>query len=68
MLTRLLDSDAEGLRWRTAELIATLAQNNPTGQKAVLEAGLLPKLLLKVDSEQESELVRVKSLYAVSCT
>jgi hsp70-interacting protein len=67
ILPTLLESESEGLRWRTGELIAALTQNNPVSQLAILEAGLLPRLLRKIDSEHETELVRVKSLFAVSC-
>jgi len=67
ILPRLLDGKTSGIRWRTAALIATLTQNNPNGQREVLEAGLMPELLKKLDSDSESEQTRIKSLYAISC-
>lgn len=60
-------SSAHGsLRWRTAELIAELTQNNPYCQEKILEAKLLPVLSSLVDCDPH-ELVRIKALYALSC-
>jgi len=67
VLPLVLSSRHRGLRWRTAELIATLTQNNPYCQDAVVEARLLPLLIKLLDDASEDEQVRVKALYAVSC-
>ncbi|XP_069683764.1 hsp70-binding protein 1 [Periplaneta americana] len=61
-----LDSAHGSLRWRAAEIIAELTQNNPYCQERVLEAGLLPVLLSLVDIDPNPQ-VRVKALYALSC-
>jgi len=66
-LPLLLSSRHAELRWRSAELIATLTQNNPYCQNAVLEVKLLPLLVKLLDSALEDEQVRIKALYAVSC-
>lgn len=61
-----LDSAHGSLRWRAADIIADLTQNNPYCQERVLEAGLLPVLLSLVDVDPVQE-VRIKALYALSC-
>jgi hypothetical protein len=54
------------LRWRAAEIIAELTQNNPYCQERILEAGLLPVLLSLADVDHNQQ-VRIKALYALSC-
>lgn len=61
-----LDCSHSSIRWRTADIIAELAQNNPFCQEKMLEAELLPVLLSMVDADT-SEQARIKALYAVSC-
>lgn len=61
-----LNCNHSSLRWRTADIIAELTQNNPYCQEKVLEAGLMPILLNMVDTDP-SEQTRIKALYAVSC-
>lgn len=61
-----LDSAHGSLRWRAAEIIAELTQNNPYCQERVLEAGLLPVLLSLVDVDHNQQ-VQIKALYALSC-
>lgn len=61
-----LNSPHAGIRWKVADLIAELTQNNPFCQGKILEAGFLPILLSMVDGDI-SEHARVKALYAVSC-
>lgn len=61
-----LNSSHSNIRWRIAEIIADLAQNNPFCQDKLLEAGVFPVLLSMVDTDP-SKLVRIKALYAVSC-
>lgn len=60
-----LRSQSSGIRHRTAEVIAELVQNNPYCQKAVTEAELIGDLVKLVDSD-EVDIVRIKSLYALS--
>jgi len=67
ILPILLSSRHAELRWRAADLIATLTQNNPYCQRAVLEIKLLPRLIKLLDDASEDEHVRVKALYALSC-
>ncbi|EEB15449.1 Hsp70-binding protein, putative [Pediculus humanus corporis] len=61
-----LQSIHSSIRWRGAELIAQLCQNNPYCQNKVLESKLVPTLLQMIDSDID-DLVRVKALYAISC-
>ncbi|XP_033223496.1 hsp70-binding protein 1 [Belonocnema kinseyi] len=61
-----LNSPHSGIRWRVADLIAELSQNNPFCQEKILEAGYMPILLNMVDTDP-CEQARVKALYAVSC-
>ncbi|XP_015586417.1 hsp70-binding protein 1 isoform X2 [Cephus cinctus] len=61
-----LNSPHSNIRWRTADIIAELTQNNPFCQEKVLEIGAMPILLNMVDSDP-SEQARIKALYAVSC-
>lgn len=61
-----LNSSHSNIRWRTADIIAELAQNNPFCQDKLLEAGVFPVLLSMIDTDP-SEQARVKALYAVSC-
>lgn len=61
-----LNSNHSSLRWRAADIIAELTQNNPYCQEKVLEAGLMPMLLNMVDTDP-SEQSRIKALYALSC-
>ncbi|XP_076278293.1 hsp70-binding protein 1 [Lasioglossum baleicum] len=61
-----LNSPHGNIRWRTADVIATLTQNNPFCQEKFLETGLFPVLLNMVDSDTV-DTARIKALYAVSC-
>lgn len=61
-----LNSSHSSIRWRTADIIAELAQNNPFCQQRILECGLFPILLGMVDTDP-SEATRIKALYAISC-
>lgn len=61
-----LNSPHSSIRWRAADLIAELAQNNPFCQEKFLETGLFPTLLNMIDTDP-AESVRIKALYAVSC-
>ncbi|GLH13986.1 Uncharacterized protein GBIM_18445 [Gryllus bimaculatus] len=61
-----LGSAHSSLRWRAAEIIAELTQNNPYCQERILEAQLLPVLSSLVDNDP-NEQVKVKALYAISC-
>lgn len=61
-----LNSPHSSIRWRAADVIAELAQNNPFCQERFLETGLFPILLNMIDTDP-AETVRIKALYAVSC-
>lgn len=61
-----LNSPHSNIRWRVADIIAELAQNNPFCQDKLLEAGVFPILLSIIDTDP-SEQARIKALYAVSC-
>ncbi|XP_015114402.1 hsp70-binding protein 1 isoform X2 [Diachasma alloeum] len=61
-----LNSPHASIRWKAADIIAELTQNNPFCQNKILEMGLMPILLGMVDSDP-SDQARIKSLYAVSC-
>ncbi|KAJ0000855.1 hypothetical protein NQD34_005875 [Periophthalmus magnuspinnatus] len=65
-VSRYLNHEQGGLRWRAAELVASCAQNMPQVQLYLLDIGTLPKLLEMTDSDPHPT-VRVKALYAVSC-
>lgn len=66
LFNQLLNSSHSGFRWRTADLIATLAQNNPYSQQCLLDAGVFPSLI-KMLEKDEDETARVKAMYAISC-
>ena len=66
VLDGVLRSNYGDIRWRAAELIAALVQNNPYCQQKALEVNILPLLVEMVDSDVDM-LVRVKALYAISC-
>lgn len=61
-----LNSPHSSIRWRAADIIAEVSQNNPFCQEKFLESGLFPTLLNMIDTDP-AEMVRVKALYAVSC-
>ncbi|XP_073427195.1 hsp70-binding protein 1 isoform X3 [Dendrobates tinctorius] len=67
MLTRYLSSPEAELRWRTADLIGTCSQNVPFVQEMALSLGAVSKLLKLLDLDT-SETVRIKALFAISCT
>lgn len=61
-----LDSDEPEIRWQCLELVASLVQNNPYCQTAVLQASLMPTVLHMLDTDSDPT-VKTKALYAVSC-
>lgn len=61
-----LNSSHSNIRWRTANIVAELAQNNPFCQEKILAAGLFPILLSMIDTDP-SEQAKIKALYAISC-
>ncbi|KAF7988293.1 hypothetical protein HCN44_009938 [Aphidius gifuensis] len=61
-----LNSPHSTIRWKAADIIAEVTQNNPYCQEKILEMGLMPILLGMVDTDP-SEQARIKALYAVSC-
>ena len=64
--THYLKGDHIGLKWRTADLVASLVQNNPYCQKVAIELHYIEQLLKLVDQDT-NDMVRVKALYALSC-
>ncbi|XP_078286501.1 hsp70-binding protein 1 isoform X2 [Rhinoraja longicauda] len=66
VMDNFLACEDAGLRWRTAHLIGTCSQNNPFVQEHVLQLGTMPKLLEMLNNDN-SDLVRIKALFAVSC-
>lgn len=66
VLELLLQDYEPELRWRAAESIADIVQNNPFSQKFVVESNTFPLLLSSIEMD-DSPTVRVKCLYAVSC-
>ncbi|XP_014677637.1 PREDICTED: hsp70-binding protein 1-like [Priapulus caudatus] len=67
LFPRLLAARAAGVRSRAAELVATVAQNNPYTQAQLLAQGALPTLLRLTDDDAAGDEVRVKALFAISC-
>lgn len=65
-LLSLISSPHPNLRSRAAEVITTVVQNNPKGQKNVLEVGGLHSLLTNVSSDN-NKTAKAKSLGAISC-
>ncbi|ESN90480.1 hypothetical protein HELRODRAFT_166151 [Helobdella robusta] len=64
----LLNGSDESLKWKAAELLAVLIQNNPFCQEKVLDGGIILEILLqKLKNENECTDVKVKCLYAASC-
>jgi len=61
-----LEHEEAEVRMLCLDLIATLVQNNPYCQEAVLQAGLLPTMLEILDKDIDAS-VQTKALYAVSC-
>ena len=61
-----LESEEGEIRWSCLELIASLAQNNPYCQTAILQHGLMQTILKMLDTDSNPT-VKVKALYAVSC-
>ena len=61
-----LKHESPEIRSLCLELIATLVQNNPYCQSAVLESQLLPAMLNILDNDTSSA-VKTKALYAISC-
>ena len=61
-----LKHESPEVRSLCLELVATLVQNNPYCQAAVLETQLLPTMLNVLDNDKSSA-VKTKALYAISC-
>ena len=62
----LFRSESSAIRAATCHLIATIVQNNPYCQKIALQDNIMTSLL-SILSQDPSEQVRVKALYAISC-
>lgn len=67
LLLSLLHAQYPEYRWQTADLLATLVQNNPFCQQATVDFPGLVDTLYKLLDEDEVDLVRIKALYAISC-
>ncbi|KAJ6654346.1 hypothetical protein lerEdw1_006939 [Lerista edwardsae] len=63
---RYLEHEEKELRWRSAHLVGTCAQNVPQVQEQALALGCMRKLLRLLDNDP-SEAVRIKALFAISC-
>lgn len=61
-----LKSPVSSLQWRAAEVMAEASQNKPVCQLAAMDAGAL-ELLIEIVNSAEVDMVKVKSLYALSC-
>jgi len=66
-LTRFIDSGHSGLRWRILDLMATILQNNEWAQNQAREKCWL-SIFIKALEKDPVNLVRIKGLYAISCT
>ena len=64
-LLTLLDSPHAGLRWRSAEVVATVVQNNPACQQMMLEKNLLGTLMNLVESDLDAT-TRTKAFLGIS--
>jgi hsp70-interacting protein len=67
LLPVLLRHPEPSIKAATAELMGTLAQNNPYCQAALLGSKALDVLIPIVDNSEEDDLVRIKALFAISC-
>jgi len=66
VLKPLLTSQIDGMRWRSADLVAELVQNNPVCQRgATVQCRLVPTLLVLADKDDNID-VRIKAFYALS--
>ena len=64
-LLSLLQSPHAGLRWRSAEVVATVVQNNPACQAMMLERNILETLMNMVESD-ENPIARTKAFLGIS--
>jgi len=65
-LSRYINSQHSGLRWRILDLMATILQNNDWAHNEARSKGWLP-LFIKALEKDPVNLVRIKGLYAISC-
>lgn len=66
VVCRYLKSPVSSLQWRAAEVLAEATQNKPVCQLAAMDVGALDQLV-RLLNKSEIEMVKVKSLYALSC-
>ena len=64
MVIAYLKSRHSSLKWRAAEIVGTVVQNDSKAQERALEVGTLPLLFEAFESGEDQ--VRKKSIYAVS--
>lgn len=55
------------MRTKTAELIATVLQNNPYCQTKFIEKPNYVQLLMTLVEREQEALIRIKALHAISC-
>jgi hsp70-interacting protein len=67
LLSKMLNHSNAELRALTCDLIGTCAQNNPYCQETLLDANFLPLLIKKMHAKDESEQVKIKALFGISC-
>ncbi|XP_001628934.2 hsp70-binding protein 1 [Nematostella vectensis] len=61
-----LKNNNSELRWRAADLVATVGQNNPYSQAVLVQMGIVQTLLKLIDADS-CEKTRIKAMYALSC-
>lgn len=66
-LHRFIDSEHSGFRWRILDIMATILQNNQWAQDEAREKAWLG-IFIKALEKDPVNLVRIKGLYAISCT
>lgn len=66
LITEYLSSPYSSLRWRAAEIVAEATQNKPVCQLAFTDSGGIAKLV-KILNSDDIDIVKVKSMYALSC-
>ncbi|KAL1453741.1 hypothetical protein WDU94_010056 [Cyamophila willieti] len=65
-LQLLLEGNDDELRWKAAEAVADIVQNNPFSQNFLIQTDIL-SLLLALIKDDKNTTVQIKCLYAVSC-
>ncbi|PIK53779.1 hypothetical protein BSL78_09369 [Apostichopus japonicus] len=66
VISRCLDDKSAEVRWRALEVAGTILQNNVYVQDCLLKEGAMKKFM-KMADEDDSDLVKVKAIFALSC-